>query len=630
MTTLTRLAGAGLALVTLVSPLPAPAQQAMHGYALSELEIASAVDVITRAYKKPDLRFAQISLCETPKTGAANPTRCTRRAVEVVAYDLTLNRTFEGLVDLASSQLVEWRAIDNAQPRLLANDFVIARLALLSHDGWRSALARRGVTDLAMVTTLPADPGSRGTQKPVQNRVVAVTASLADAPIDGLLAYVDVTRGEVLEIVDSGSAAPPRPLNLSAYRDARQADRAVTPSPVAVHPILREGNEIDWGPWRFQFSMNSREGLVLHDVRVRDGATLRSVIKRASISESVVAYAASDRTWSPVNVMDAGVFGLGLSTISLRPGVAVPTDAVVVPAILHDDLGRARRVESAVAFHQRRYSGVVSFGDQPLREVASLVATHAVSIGNYQYTFNWLFSEDASIEVEVLAAGVLAVKAVPGDLMASGAKWGPLVAPGITAVHHQHFFCFRLDMDIDGADHNSVVELRPSVAGTSGSTRHGNHVRVAERRFATEGPSSSGPQRVSGWRIENVARRNALQQRPSYLLLPGEHTAPVALNDSDLLRRAGFVRATMWVSSYDATQLFATGRYPFQNGSKGLSDWVRARRPVGEADVVVWYTMGFTHIPRAEEWPVMSPYRLGFRLLPSGFFERNPMMNAAK
>jgi primary-amine oxidase len=104
----------------------------------------------------------------------------------------------------------------------------------------------------------------------------------------------------------------------------------------------------------------------------------------------------------------------------------------------------------------------------------------------------------------------------------------------------------------------------------------------------------------------------------------------VLLNDSDLLRRAGFVRAPLWVSSYDPTQLFAAGRYPFQNGSKGLSDWVADHQPVADADVVVWYTMGFTHIPRAEEWPVMSPYRLTFRLLPSGFFARNPMMNGAR
>ena len=44
-------------------------------------------------------------------------------------------------------------------------------------------------------------------------------------------------------------------------------------------------------------------------------------------------------------------------------------------------------------------------------------------------------------------------------------------------------------------------------------------------------------------------------------------------------------------------------------------------------DLVVWYTLGTTHIPRPEEWPVMSVAHVGFRLIPSGFFDRNPALD---
>jgi hypothetical protein len=37
-----------------------------------------------------------------------------------------------------------------------------------------------------------------------------------------------------------------------------------------------------------------------------------------------------------------------------------------------------------------------------------------------------------------------------------------------------------------------------------------------------------------------------------------------------------------------------------------------------------------THIPRPEEWPVMPIHRLGFRLMPNGFFTRNPALDVPK
>ena len=42
---------------------------------------------------------------------------------------------------------------------------------------------------------------------------------------------------------------------------------------------------------------------------------------------------------------------------------------------------------------------------------------------------------------------------------------------------------------------------------------------------------------------------------------------------------------------------------------------------------LLWYTLGVTHLPRAEEWPVMPVHKAGFQLLPAGFFDRNPALD---
>ena len=45
------------------------------------------------------------------------------------------------------------------------------------------------------------------------------------------------------------------------------------------------------------------------------------------------------------------------------------------------------------------------------------------------------------------------------DLSYKGMSFGTLVHPNVEAINHQHFFVFRLDMDIDGDQNNGVMEM---------------------------------------------------------------------------------------------------------------------------------------------------------------------------
>ena len=42
---------------------------------------------------------------------------------------------------------------------------------------------------------------------------------------------------------------------------------------------------------------------------------------------------------------------------------------------------------------------------------------------------------------------------------------------------------------------------------------------------------------------------------------------------------------------------------------------------------MLWHTFGVTHVPRPEDWPVMTVESCGFLLAPVGFFERNPTLD---
>ena len=57
---------------------------------------------------------------------------------------------------------------------------------------------------------------------------------------------------------------------------------------------------------------------------------------------------------------------------------------------------------------------------------------------------------------------------------------------------------------------------------------------------------------------------------------------------------------------------------PFRTGEEN--------RAIGNSDVVVWYTVGVTHNPRPEDWPVMPVMWHDFTIRPYDFFPQNPVL----
>ena len=106
--------------------------------------------------------------------------------------------------------------------------------------------------------------------------------------------------------------------------------------------------------------------------------------------------------------------------------------------------------------------------------------------------------------------------------------------------------------------------------------------------------------------------------------MPGATAAPFLLPDTALAQLGAFAQHTFWVTRHHDDELFAAGRYPGQRKTTdGLSTFGDDDESL-RGDVVVWYTIGVTHIPRPEEFPIMSATRVGFSLQPVGFFDRNP------
>jgi primary-amine oxidase len=130
------------------------------------------------------------------------------------------------------------------------------------------------------------------------------------------------------------------------------------------------------------------------------------------------------------------------------------------------------------------------------------------------------------------------------------------------------------------------------------------------------------------WKVINSGVKNALGEPVGYALVAGENSLPFLPPDSWPRKRTGYVNAHLWVTPYEPNELYATGDYPYQSkGDNGLPKWTSTNRSIANSDVVLWYTMGISHSTRPEDWPVMNAHKAGFKLVPWGFFARNPALN---
>ena len=596
------------------------------------MEIRETVRILKASGRLPAApRFSLIALEEPVKDLVLRNAAVPRRAFAVV-YDRGANRTYEAIADLAARKLDSWKLIPGAEPPVGETDSLEADTIVRADPRFAAALRARGLRG-ADVVTVAWPAGHFGLPGETGDRIVRITPFLGDAnnyyahPVEGIAVHVDLTARKVIDFLDTGRGLPvPRE---NAEMNSGRPWRAM-PSPIDISQPGGPGfrvvdGEVRWQKWRFRFALHPREGLVLYTVAYEDGGKVRPVMYRGSLSEMVVPYGDPGAAWYFRNSFDVGELGLGALASTLRAGIDCPQNSTLFDAVVADEAGDPKTLPHAVALYER-YGGIAWKHGDDTRRAQDLVLSYLSEAGNYEYGFDWIFHQNGTLEMSVALTGIMAVKAV-----AEGTHdpYSHPVGKDVAAVHHQHFFAFRLDMDVDGTA-NRVMEMNsvPVPAGPRNPYGGGftmEMTALANERDAARRMSLETSRR---WIVESATAKNALGQPTAYALLPGENAVPFLQTESWVRRRAGFLNAHLWVTPYDPAEMYAAGMYPYQSrGGDGLPKWTAADRPIDNRDVVLWYVMGITHNPRPEDWPVMPVHRAGFQLVPWGFFSRDPAMD---
>ena len=623
---------------------PATAKHPMD--ALTADEIRSAKEVLQKANELDDnTRFVSMSLDENQKSEvrAWKPGQpFARRAFGVV---LKGGKLYEVRIDLASSSLTSWKEIANRQAALTVEEMMHASDLPKKDPRWQAAMAKRGITSYDKVDCFPLAAGPVNDPAMAGRRLLNVpcvdttgaTNNLWGKPIEGLLATVDIAAGTVLSVTDLGALPTPTEVPSEAYDDSGKYRSVPKPVDIATPQgsnVTVGGGEVRWDNWSFHLRMDPRLGAIISLIRYDDHGAWRDIVYQLSPSEMYVPYMNPDQTWSFRAYMDIGEYGFGALASQLHPGADCPATATYLDMTIADNKGDPVAQRGVVCVFERptgnplwRHEELAN-GTIEVRPNVELVVRTAPVVGNYDYIIDYVFDRAGGINVRLGAYGIDATKGVAATKLsdpsaALDTMYGSLVSSRLLAVNHDHYMSFRLDMDIDGTE-NQLVEDRFKVERIQNAKTRKSLWRAQNETVPIEGPVDI-PLNAAQFRVESSTRTNKLGYPTSYQLMP-EHTATSILSKDDAIqKRAAFTDYTLWASAYSPDEKYSSGTYPNQNAQvEGLPAWVAAKRSIKDRDLVVWYTIGFRHIPRTEDWPAMPGLWHGFGLRPFNFFDRNP------
>ncbi|XP_077235494.1 amine oxidase [copper-containing] gamma 1-like [Tasmannia lanceolata] len=562
-------------------------------------------------------------------------------------------------VDLSSNQVTHHEiSTKSGYPTMTMEDMTTSTWAPLSNPDFNRTIQNRGVS-LSDLACLPISLGWYG-KKEEDRRLIKVqcysmqgTANFYMRPIEGLTVLLDMDTKQVVEISDKGKEIPIPKAKGTDYRFSMAGKNTIPLNPISIEQpkgpsfTVENGHLVKWANWEFHLKPDPRAGVVISRATVRDSDTgeVRNVMYKGFTSELFVPYMDPTDAWYFKTYMDAGEYGFGLQAMPLDPLNDCPRNAHYMDGVFPAADGKPYVRENMVCVFER-YAGDIGWrhAESPItgmeiREVRpkiTLVVRMAASVANYDYIVDWEFQTDGLIRVKVGLSGILMVKGTPYENMNQVSQQedmhGTLLSENVIGVIHDHYITFYLDMDVDGSD-NSFVKVNLVKEETSTEESPRRSYLKAKRHVAKTEKDAQIKLKLydpSEFHVINPSKRSRVGNPVGYKVVPGGTAASLLDAQDPPQVRGAFTNNQIWVTPYNRSEEWAGGLFVYQSkGEDTLAVWSERNRPIENKDIVVWYTLGFHHIPCQEDFPIMPTVSSSFDLKPVNFFDSNPILRVS-
>ncbi|NXN97401.1 AOC1 oxidase, partial [Rhinopomastus cyanomelas] len=358
------------------------------------------------------------------------------------------------------------------------------------------------------------------------------------------------------------------------------------------------GNYLEYGGWSLAFRLRSSAGLQLFDLRF-NGERLAYEV---SVQEAVAFYGGNTPAAMQTKYMDAG-WGMGSVTYELARGIDCPDVATYLDAYhLYDADGPVRFSHAICIFElptgvplRRHFDSDFhgGFNFYAGLEGHALVLRTTSTVYNYDYIWDFLLYPNGVMEAKVHATGFIhATFYTP-----QGRRYGSRVHSHLLGNLHTHLVHYKVDLDIAGTS-NSFETMDVRFENIS------NPWSPGAPTASSTAPTPAGCCHMAGRR-----RRASPGAEPDPAPVPHRyHLAVTRHHENEPSSSSIYTQNDPW------------------DPLVSFEGFLRDNETIKDQDLVAWVTVGFLHVPHAEDIPnTATPGNaVGFFLRPFNFFDEDP------
>ncbi|KAG8630368.1 hypothetical protein KVT40_001987 [Elsinoe batatas] len=406
--------------------------------------------------------------------------------------------------------------------------------------------------------------------------------------------------------------------------DLTENEERADPPPVMIQPfgprykLDRKAQYVSYMGWTFYFTSFLSTGPALYDIRFRGSPVLYEL----TMNEAMAHYAGDDPIQGGQEFLDA-VFGMGKFAFELVPGYDCPAYADYISTTYHLNRRTWTNTNSICLFeytdsailqrHTWQYQVTVSRN-------TFLTLRYVATVGNYDYTFDYVFYLDGTLEVKVRASGFIFAafdsnSSHPYHPSGTEAdRYGYRIHDAASSSMHGHVILFRADTDIAGQNntfsrlqilpaHRSYEWEQPEIPTRNTMVLHSESVN---HETGLTWPANSGEMYL----IESD-QLNKWGEKRAYRITPGTGmgTPPhlTVENSTVLGRSAKWAEKDIWILNRKDEE---------RSGAEPLN-WFSPKDPLvdfsemvngeklsdGDGNLVVYFNLGAHHIPHSGDIP---------------------------
>ena len=331
------------------------------------------------------------------------------------------------------------------------------------------------------------------------------------------------------------------------------------PAPVMIQPggprykIDEAEQYVEWMGFEFYFTTRAANAMALYDIKFNG----ERIMYELGLQEALAAYSGANPMQSGQNWLDT-YFGMGQLMFPLVRGYDCPAYATYVATNYSIKEEKWSNPDSICIFEYT--------ADYPLQRHTTsryvsisrntyLVVKSVSTVGNYDYTFEYMFYLDGTVEVKVRASGYIFTAFYDAASLTSDTsvtitedEYGYKVRDVVSGSMHDHVINFKADLDI-GSTANSLVrvDIEPTTKsypwdGELESPR--NTMHLATVPITQEGgfdwPRNSGSMYI----VHDNHSVNAWGEKRGYRIVPG--TGMGTPPHLTILNSTGLEQATNW------------------------------------------------------------------------------------